>query len=293
LRAGIHAFVRPSFEGTQVRLWSLLFNARWQMPAPVILRLRRLFVGMMLVVGLLSFGAPVQADLPEVIERVKPSVVVVGTYQLTRSPQFVMRGTGFVVGDGHEVATNAHVIQETLDSAAGEMLVVVARLSAAATQQRRVREFTVDKAHDLALLRLDGQALPALTLHDSEPVREGQSVAFTGFPIGGVLGLSPVTHRGIISSITPIVLPGANARQLNARVVQQIRSGSFDIYQLDATAYPGNSGGPLYEVNRGEVIGIINMVFVKENKESILSKPSGISFAIPVRFLRELMQKGP
>ena len=46
-------------------------------------------------------------------------------------------------------------------------------------------------------------------------------------------------------------------------------------------------------MNRGEVIGIINMVFVKENKESILSKPSGISFAIPVRFLRELMQKGP
>ncbi len=52
-----------------MRLWFLLFNARWQMPAPVILRLRRLFVGMMLVVGLLSFGAPVQADLPEVIER--------------------------------------------------------------------------------------------------------------------------------------------------------------------------------------------------------------------------------
>jgi S1-C subfamily serine protease len=271
----------------------LLFHARWSIPAQVILRLPRLLVGVVLIVGLWSFGAPVQADLPEVIERVKPSVVVVGTYQLTRSPQFVMRGTGFVVGDGREVATNAHVIQEPLDSAAGEMLVVVARLSATATQQRRVKDFAVDKAHDLALLRLDGQALPALTLHDSEPVREGQSVAFTGFPIGGVLGLSPVTHRGIISSITPIVLPGANARQLNARVVQQIRSGSFDIYQLDATAYPGNSGGPLYEVNRGEVIGIINMVFVKENKESILSKPSGISFAIPVRFLRELMQKGP
>ena len=131
--------------------------------------------------------------------------------------------------------------------------------------------------------------MPALTLHDSDPVREGQSVAFTGFPIGGVLGLSPVTHHGIISSITPIVLPGANARQLNARVVQQIRSGSFDIYQLDATAYPGNSGGPLYELNHGEVVGIINMVFVKESKESVLSKPSGISFAIPVRFLRELL----
>ena len=108
-------------------------------------------------------------------------------------------------------------------------------------------------------------------------------------PIGGILGFTTVTHRGIISSITPIVLPSANARQLNARVVQQIRSGSFDIYQLDATAYPGNSGGPLYETTRGEVIGIINMVFVKESKESVLSKPSGISFAIPVRYLRELM----
>ena len=125
-------------------------------------------------------------------------------------------------------------------------------------------------------------------------MREGQAVAFTGFPIGGALGLSPVTHRGIISAITPIVLPGANARELNARVVQQIRSGSFDIYQLDATAYPGNSGGPLFDANRGEVLGIINMVFVKENKEWVLSKPSGISFAIPVRFLRDLLQKaGP
>ncbi len=39
-------------------------------------------------------------------------------------------------------------------------------------------------------------------------LREGQVVAFIGFPIGGVLGLSPVTHRGIISAVTPIALPG-------------------------------------------------------------------------------------
>lgn len=242
-----------------------------------------------LIPGLLWVAGPAWADLPELIERVKPSVVVIGTLQRTRSPQFVMRGTGFVVGDGYEVATNAHVIQEELNVAAGETLAIIFRSATAAAQQRLAKVIRVDKVHDLALLRVDGQALPALILHDSESVREGQSVAFTGFPIGGALGLSPVTHRGIISSITPIVLPSANARQLNARVVQQIRSGSFDIYQLDATAYPGNSGGPLYETTRGEVIGIINMVFVKESKESVLSKPSGISFAIPVRYLRELM----
>jgi len=120
-------------------------------------------------------------------------------------------------------------------------------------------------------------------------VREGQPVAFTGFPIGGVLGLSPVTHRGMISAITPIALPGATAQQLNERVIRRLKSGSFDVFQLDATAYPGNSGGPLFELEKGEVIGIINMVFVKGTKEAALTQPSGISFAIPVHFLREML----
>ena len=242
------------------------------------------------VAGLLLFAAPVAADLPEVIDRVKPSIVVVGTYQLTRSPQFVMRGTGFVVGDGHHVATNSHVLPDKINEAAGERLVIMARSGGSSLQQREASSVAVDKAHDLALLRVDGPRLPTLTLHDSERVREGQAVAFTGFPIGAVLGLSPVTHRGIISSITPIVLPSANARNLNAKVIARLRSGTFDIFQLDATAYPGNSGGPLYEVSRGEVVGIINMVFVKESKESTLSKPSGISFAIPSEYLSDLMR---
>jgi serine protease Do len=242
------------------------------------------------VAGLLLFAAPVAADLPDVIDRVKPSIVVVGTYQLTRSPQFMMRGTGFVVGDGNHVATNSHVLPDKINEAAGERLVIMVRPPGSSLQRRDARSVAVDQAHDLALLRVDGPRMPALTVHDSERVREGQAVAFTGFPIGAVLGLSPVTHRGIISSITPIVLPSSNARNLNAKVIARLRRGSFDIFQLDATAYPGNSGGPLYELSRGEVVGIINMVFVKESKESTLSKPSGISFAIPSEYLSDLMR---
>ncbi len=241
--------------------------------------------------SLLLFAAPVAADLPDVIDRVKPSIVVIGTYQLTRSPQFMMRGTGFVVGDGRQVATNSHVLPDKIDEAAGERLVIMARPAGPSLQRREARTVAVDKIHDLALLRVDGPSMPALTLHDSNRVREGQSVAFTGFPIGAVLGLSPVTHRGIISSITPIVLPSSNARNLNAKVIARLRRGSFDIFQLDATAYPGNSGGPLYELDRGEVVGIINMVFVKESKESTLSKPSGISFAIPSEYLSDLLRE--
>jgi S1-C subfamily serine protease len=65
----------------------------------------------------------------------------------------------------------------------------------------------------------------------------------------------------------------------------------FMIYQLDITAYPGNSGSPLYAADSGEVIGILNKVFVKESKETVLEKPSGISYAIPVKYLTQLAKR--
>lgn len=245
---------------------------------------------LLVLCGLLLPAGFASAALPDLIEQIKPSIVVVGTYEKTRSPAFIMRGTGFVVGNGTLVATNAHVVPDSLDSANGEMLVIQALSGRDGRQQRPAKTVANDKSHDLALLRIEGPPLPAVVLQTGGPVREGQSVAFTGFPIGGVLGLSPVTHRGIISAITPIALPGATANQLNAKVIKRLKSGTFEVYQLDGTAYPGNSGGPLFEMEKGEVIGIINMVFVKGTKESVLSQPSGISFAVPVPYLQELLR---
>ena len=261
-----------------------------------ILKQSRVLAGIFLIP--LAFFAPVVsaeastlANLPDLIDRIKPSIVVIGTYSQTRSPAFVMRGTGFVIADGTLIATNAHVIPETLNSASGEILVVQALAAPKAAQQRVVKVAVTDKDHDLSLLRIEGAPLPPMALHTTPAVREGQSVAFTGFPIGAVLGLSPVTHRGIISAITPIVLPGPNASQLNAKVIRRLKRGSFEVYQLDGTAYPGNSGGPLFELEKGEVIGIINMVFVKGTKESVLTQPSGISFAIPSVYLADLLDE--
>ncbi|HMR71922.1 MAG TPA: S1C family serine protease, partial [Rubrivivax sp.] len=63
----------------------------------------------------------------------------------------------------------------------------------------------------------------------------------------------------------------------------------FDIYQLDATAYPGNSGGPGLNADTGDVVAGINMVLTKGSRESALQHPSGISYAIPVRWVHELL----
>ena len=228
---------------------------------------------------------PARANLADTIERIKPSLVVVGTFNKIKSPQFSMRGTGFAVGDGRLIATNAHVIPEATDQ---DSLMILAR-QGSETRPYPVHLVTRDTDHDLALLRISGPALPALTLGASNTVREGQPIAFSGFPIGGALGFSPVTHRGIISSITPIAIPIGNAQQLKDQSIRRLRSGAFTIFQLDGTAYPGNSGGPLFDPDTGEVLGIINMVFVKSMKESVLEKPSGISYAIPASHLLDLL----
>ena len=148
----------------------------------------------------------------------------------------------------------------------------------------------MDVEHDLALLRVNGKALPHMRLGNSQRVREGQSIAFTGFPIGTVLGLYPATHRGIVSAITPIAIPAGSSRQLDAAMIKRLRN-PYNVFQLDATAYPGNSGSPLYDPNTGRVLGVINMVFVKGTKENVLSQPSGITYAIPGQYVRALLKE--
>ncbi len=239
------------------------------------------------------------ARLPDTIERIKPSIVVVGSWRNADNPRFTMRGTGFAAGHGNLVVTNAHVLGAGagVDGAAAQpeasdrSWVVQARDANGRLQMRRASVLDTDPVHDLALLRIDGNALPTLALQDSNAVREGQAVAFIGFPIGGVLGYSPVTHGGMVSSIAPISLPVASGQQLSPRLIRSLRAGSFDIFQLDGTAYPGNSGGPLFDPDSGGVLGVLNMVFVKSTREAVLSQPSGISYAIPSIHVRELLKK--
>lgn len=236
-----------------------------------------------------------QAQLTAVIPKVKPSVVVVGSWRATDNPRLGFRGTGFVVGDGRRVLTNAHVLPDPLpsESAAPLGVGVPRRRGDGVTEVRAATLLALDRRHDLALLAIEGAPLPALTLAAGRELPEGTEVAFTGFPIGGALGYSPVTHRGIVSAVTPASLPTASSQQLSNQAIRQLREGPFDLYQLDATAYPGNSGSPVYEAANGEVVAVLNMVFVKAGRESALTQPSGISYAIPIVHALELMRGAP
>jgi len=94
----------------------------------------------------------------------------------------------------------------------------------------------------------------------------------------------------MISAITPVSLPALTSQNLNAKMILQLRGTPFYVFQLDGTAYPGNSGSPLYNAETGEVVGIINKVFVQGTKEAALTHPSGITYAVPGKFIRELLE---
>lgn len=236
--------------------------------------------------------ASAQDLAPKTIERVKPSIVAVGTFERLRSPAFVFSGTGFIVGDGLTVATNDHVPPRLTNTEKGETLAIaIPGPDNKGAQIRPARKIAADPDSDLALLTIDGPVLPALRLMDVANVREGETYLFTGFPIGSVLGLFPVTHRSMVAAISPIAIPVARANQLDTRVVRRLNASGFSVFQLDAVAYPGNSGSPVYHPESGAVIGIVNSVFVRGSRETAITQPSGITYAIPSQRLKALLER--
>jgi len=230
------------------------------------------------------------AGLPDTVQKIKPSIVAIGTLLKTRSPPVAFFATGFAVEDGLTIVTNAHAIPPVLDGEKKEMLIVLTG-QGSNYEQREARVVALDTGHDLAVLKISGEPLPALVIGDSTQMRDGQSLAFTGYPLAMALGLYAATHRATLSAIVPITQPTPTSRQLSATTINRVREGSFSIFQLDGTAYRGNSGSPLYDPETGDVVGIINMVFVKGTKENALTNPSGISYAIPSKHIKQVLER--
>jgi len=168
-------------------------------------------------------------------------------------------GSGVVIDTGGYIMTNAHVV-----SNARRVQVILPGPQSAEGGVRTIvkgRGRTVDativgvaREIDLALLKVDEDALPALTLADYDAVRQGELV----FAFGSPEGLKNSVTMGIVSAV---------ARQADP-------DSPLVYVQTDAPINHGNSGGPLVNVN-GELVGI-NTFIVSESGGS-----QGLGFAIP------------
>lgn len=155
-------------------------------------------------------------------------------------------GSGLAITPDGYVLTNWHVISRARS--------VRARLADGGSHPARV--VGGDERTDLAVVRVDGDDLPTLPLHDDVEPRVGQLV----LAIGNPLSLERSVSLGVISAVD---------RSLSRR-----REGPLEgLIQTDAAVNPGNSGGPLVDAE-GRTIGI---------NTAAAAYASGIGFAIPAR----------
>lgn len=223
--------------------------------------------------------------LPDILDRVRLTVGAVGTYNPANKPPMEFSASGFFIDrDGYFITANHAIENITKRRRAADL-----RVFLPADKTRTGRPATIvarEPKYDLALLKVEGSIFNALDIGDSTKVREGQTIALCGFPFGFLLGLHPSTSAGIISSVSPVAIPAINTALLDPATREALRN-PFDVFQLDATAYPGHSGGPLFDPTTGKVLGVVNSAFIRRTKEKVIS--SGISYAIPIHLAKRLV----
>jgi len=229
--------------------------------------------------GLAMLAAPAFAAKPETareLERiggdtervsaaVAPKVVQIATQSLKvaetgdEEPAGVLvaergRGSGFFVAPNGYILTNAHVV--------GNATRIRALVPAPAGSTPREYPATVvgiDADNDLALLKIDVQGVPFFDLNRDATPRQGQLVLAYGSP----MGLAQSASLGLVSAID---------RQLNTEDPRTY-------IQTDASMNPGNSGGPLVDLD-GKLLGVNTMILSQSGGSE------GLGFAVPLEVIR-------
>jgi serine protease Do len=183
----------------------------------------------------------------QVVRRVAPAVVNVTTRVISPEDFFgggVGRavGTGFIIRSDGVIVTNFHVVEHALN--------IKVTLPPPDGRTLDARVIGGDSDHDLAVLKVNGSALPTVALGSSSSVQLGEPVIALGYALA--LPGGPTVTSGIISALARTVQAvdpngGANG--------QSVTRTYEDALQTDAAINPGNSGGPLVDL-AGNVIGI-------------------------------------
>ena len=230
--------------------------------------------GLLLCAGALPAHADAarrRNEVVEVVQKVSPAVVFIGTEQEVESPFRGRRsvveeffgappqsqrtqglGSGVIVDPSGVIITNDHVIR-----GASAIHVVLAD-----GRELEAEVIGSDANNDVAVLKVGAkQPLPAAKLGTSEDLMIGETVVAIGSPFG----LSKTVTSGVVSATGRTFK--ADGRTYN------------DFIQTDAAINPGNSGGPLLNVD-GDVIGINTAIF---------ASAQGIGFAIPADKVRRIV----
>ena len=169
-----------------------------------------------------------------------------------RTPKQQGSGSGVIISADGYIVTNNHVVAD-----ADELTVTLND-----NKEYSARIIGTDKASDLALIKIDGKNLPAITIASSDDIKVGEWVLAVGNPFN----LTNTVTAGIVS---------AKARSL-------YQNGVESFIQTDAAINPGNSGGALVNT-RGELIGINAMLY------SQTGSFSGYGFAIPTSIMNKVV----
>src|SRR5918993_2775155 len=247
----------------------------------------------LLLVCLLAGPAPVAAQaakgpgladlsrsLQELAEKVSPSVVqifvtgygVPDESDRTATGDPVIErgsGSGVIVSEDGYVVTNAHVVENATRIEVELPFAAVGGSPGRSILSRRGRTVgaqivAVDRETDLAVVKVEANALPALPFGDSDALRPGQLVLAFGSP----LGLDASVTLGIVSAV---------ARQLTPE-------DPMIYIQTDAPINPGNSGGALVDTD-GRLVGINTLIYSQSGGNE------GIGFAAPSNIVRNVFEQ--
>ncbi|MGD1045796.1 MAG: trypsin-like peptidase domain-containing protein [Bacteroidota bacterium] len=174
-----------------------------------------------------------------------------------RGPE-VGSGSGVIITANGYILTNNHVVANTKKNGI--------KVQLSDTREFKAKLIGTDKYTDLAVIKIDADNLPVAALGNSDDVEVGHIV----FAIGAPLGLKSTMTQGIVSALGR-----------NIGINQQDGYGIENFIQTDAAVNPGNSGGPLVNIN-GEVVGI-NSAIATTN-----ARYQGYSFAIPLNLAKRV-----
>jgi len=189
----------------------------------------------------------------QVAELVNPGTVLI----YASSEDSSGYGTGFFVRSNGYIVTNYHIVNG--------MSSVTVTLYSGEELDAKVQWYSL--YDDLAILKVEGENFPVLTLGDSSQLKMGDTAIAIGNPAGN---LCPWTlTQGVISSVNREV----TVDDFDTHIVD------LTLLQTDAQVNPGNSGGPLCN-DRGEVIGIVSRK---------MTDYEGLGLAIPINGAMELV----